>query len=430
MPGSIPNVPAPNTPYFTPAQVPPAGTVLSPQPDGKSIPKLFQPIKIRGVEFHNRIFVSPMCMYSAQNGRMTGWHKAHLGGILTRGPGLTILEASGVEPQGRITPECSGLWSDEQIPPLREIVQLAHSQGVKIGIQLAHAGRKASTVAPWLDAGVTAGTEHGGWPDDVWAPSAIPYNDVFPKPKELTKDRIKQIVRAFVEAAQRSLQAGFDVIEIHNAHGYLLHEFLSPISNKRADEYGGSFDNRIRLTLEIVDAVRAVIPEDMPLFLRISATDWLEESLPNEPSWTVPDTVKLAAILAAHGVDLLDVSSAGLHPAQRIVFDNGDIELIPTLSYQAPFSGAVRKTNGIDTPTGLLVGAVGGIKTGHIAEETLQQGLSDVVFVGRQFLRDPATVLTFAEQLGIKTKIAHQFAWGLGYASSGRGRRARALAKN
>ncbi|KAL5492338.1 OYE32_2 [Sanghuangporus weigelae] len=162
----------------------------------------------------------------------------------------------------------------------------------------------------------------------------------------------------------------------------------------------------------------------------ISATDWLEKSLPNEPSWTVPDTVKLAGILAAHGVDLLDVSSAGLHPAQRIVFENSDIELIPVLSYQAPLSGAVRKVNGVDTPTGLLVGVVGEIKTGHVAEETLQQGLSDVAFVGRQFLRDPAAVLTFAEQLGIKTKIAHQFAWGLGYASSGRGHRARALAKN
>ncbi|KAL5513122.1 OYE32_2 [Sanghuangporus vaninii] len=427
---SIPNVPAPNTPYFTPAQVPPAGTALDPQPDGKPIPKLFQPIKIRGVEFHNRIFVSPMCMYSAQNGRMTDWHKAHLGGILTRGPALTILEATGVEPQGRITPECSGLWSDEQIPPLREIVQIAHSQGVKIGIQLAHAGRKASTVAPWLDAGATAKSEYGGWPDDVWAPSAIPYNDAFPKPKELTKDRIKQTVRAFVQAAQRTVQAGFDVIEIHNAHGYLLHEFLSPISNKRTDEYGGSFENRIRLTLEVIDAMRAVIPKDMPLFVRISAADWLEETLPNEPSWTVADTVKLAGILAAHGVDLLDVSSAGLHPAQRIVFDNGDIELIPNLGYQAPFSGAVRKVHGIDTPTGLFVGSVGEIKTGQIAEETLQQGMSDVVFVGRQFLRDPATVLTFAEQLGIRTNIAHQFAWGLGYGSSGRGHRARALAKN
>ena len=191
-----------------------------------------------------------------------------MGGIFTRGPGLTLVEATAVTPQGRITPEDSGLWSDEQIPPLRQIVEFAHSQGVKIGIQLAHAGRKASAVAPWLDLGATAAEEHGGWPDDVWAPSAIPYSDKLPKPKELTKGGIKEVVRAFVEATKRALKAGFDVIEIHNAHGYLLHEFLSPISNKRTDEYGGSFENRIRLTLEVVDAVRAVIPKDMPLFLR------------------------------------------------------------------------------------------------------------------------------------------------------------------
>lgn len=178
-----------------------------------------------------------------------------------------MIEATAVVPQGRITPECLGLWSDDQIPPLREIVELAHSQGVKIGIQLAHAGRKASTVAPWLD-GAATGVEYGGWPDDVWGPSAIPYDEKLVMPKELTKDGIKQLVRAFVDAAQRALQAGFDVIEIHGAHGYLLHEFLSPVSNKRTDEYGGSYENRIRFPLEVVDAVRSIIPKDMPLFFR------------------------------------------------------------------------------------------------------------------------------------------------------------------
>lgn len=191
-----------------------------------------------------------------------------VGGIFTRGPGLSIVEATAVLPEGRITPEDSGLWKDSQIEPLRQIVEFAHSQNQKVGIQLAHAGRKASTVAPWLHSGLAATESVGGWPDNVWGASAVPYNDDFPVPKELSKAQIKEVVVAFVDAAKRSLKAGVDVIEIHNAHGYLLFSFLSPTTNKRTDEYGGSFENRIRLTLEIVDAVREVIPEDMPLFLR------------------------------------------------------------------------------------------------------------------------------------------------------------------
>ncbi|THH05735.1 hypothetical protein EW145_g4579 [Phellinidium pouzarii] len=415
---SVPNVPAPNTSYFTPAQLPPSGTALNPQPDGKPIPKLFQPIKIRGVEFHNRIFVSPMCQYSAEDGRMTAWHMAHLGGIFTRGPALTIIEATAVVPEGRITPEDTGLWSDDQIPALRDIVEFAHSQGVKVGIQLAHAGRKASTVAPWLDPGSAASFEHNGWPDEVYGPSAIPYNDVFPKPNALTKEGIKRVVRGFVDAAKRSLKAGVDVIEIHNAHGYLLHEFVSPISNKRTDEYGGSFENRIRLTVQVVDAIRGIIPKDMPLFLRISATDWLEESLPNEPSWTIKETVKLSETLSAHGVDLIDVSSAGNHPQQRIISGTA-----ANFAYQAQLAQEIKKAHGIDTPRGLLVGAVGEINTGPIAEEVLDLGMSDIVLVGRQFQKDPASVLTFAEQLGVRIKVAHQIGWGLGLGTNGRGRR-------
>ncbi|KAH8101363.1 FMN-linked oxidoreductase [Phellopilus nigrolimitatus] len=370
--------------------VPPSGTALSPQPDGKPIPRVFQPIKIRGVEFHNRIF------YSAEEGRMSPWHMAHLGGIFTRGPGLTIIEATAVVPEGRITPEDAGLWSDDQIPPMRDIVEFAHSQGVKIGIQLAHAGRKASTVAPWLDFGATAATEHGGWPDDVWAPSAVPYNESLPKPKELTREGIKRVVREFAEASRRALKAGLDVIEIHNAHGYLLHSFLSPVSNKRTDEYDGSFENRVRLTLEIVDA----------------------ESLPNEPSWTLADTIKLSGILAAHGVDLLDVTCAGLHPAQRIVAGTA-----AGLAFQAHFTEAIRNEHGIDTPTKLFVGAVGELNTGPIAEEVLQRGMADVTLVARQFQKDPSNVLTFAEQLCVRIKVAHQIGWGLGLGTSGRGRR-------
>lgn len=191
-----------------------------------------------------------------------------VGGIASRGPGLTFIEATGVLPEGRITPEDTGLWSDEQIGPMREVINFIHSQGGKVAIQLAHAGRKASTVAPWLSFDAAAAVEHGGWPSDVWAPSAIPFNDQSPVPNELTKEGIKLVVKAFVDAAKRALQAGVDVVEIHSAHGYLLHEFLSPFANKRTDEYGGSFENRIRLTLEVVDALREVIPQSMPLFLR------------------------------------------------------------------------------------------------------------------------------------------------------------------
>ncbi|KAJ3509705.1 hypothetical protein NLJ89_g5070 [Agrocybe chaxingu] len=262
------NPPAPGISYFTPKQSPPAGTAINPQKSGKPIPKLFQPLKIRGVEFQNRIFLSPLCQYSTKDGLITPWHTAHLGGILSRGPGLTIVEATAVVPEGRITPEDAGIWSDAHIKPFAQIVEFAHSQNQKIAIQLAHAGRKASCIPPWVAKEPIAPKEAGGWPDDVWGPSTVPFHETYPKPKELTKEGIKRVVQAFADAAKRAVAAGFDVIEIHNAHGYLLSSFVSPTSNKRTDEYGGSFENRIRLTLEVVDAVRAVIPETTPLFLR------------------------------------------------------------------------------------------------------------------------------------------------------------------
>ena len=240
-----------------------------------------------------------------------------MGGIFTRGPGLTVVEATAVVPEGRITTEDAGIWNDSQGEEWAKITQFAHSQNQKMGVQLAHAGRKASCVAPWIEGSPAALEEVGGWPDNVWAPSAISYHESYNRPKEMTKEGIKRVVAAFASAAKRAVKAGFDVIEIHNAHGYLLHSFLSPISNKRNDEYGGSFVNRTRLTLEVVDAIRGVIPDDMPLFLRISGTDWLEESLPNEPSWTSRDTARLAPILFEHGVDLLDVSSASCPKASN-----------------------------------------------------------------------------------------------------------------
>ncbi|KII89986.1 hypothetical protein PLICRDRAFT_29157 [Plicaturopsis crispa FD-325 SS-3] len=401
---NIANTPATGVSYFTPAQTPPAGTAVDPQPGGKPIPKLFQPLRIRGVEFQNRIFLSPLCQYSAQDGHLTEWHKAHLGGIFTRGPGLSFVEATSVLPEGRITPEDSGIWSDSHVGPLKEIVDFAHSQGQKIGIQLAHAGRKASTVAPWISPRLVAPVEVGGWPDNVWAPTAAPFNEHLVVPKALTKEGIQAVVAAFADGAKRAVSAGFDVIEIHNAHGYLLHSFNSPASNKRTDEYGGSFENRTRLTLEVVDAIRAVIPESMPLFLRISATDWLEKSLPNEPSWRIEDTVRFAHILADHGVDFLDISSAGAHAAQKIALDLA-ADPVP----HGRFAKDVKDSVGDK----LLVGAVGLITDGHLAQGVLDKGQADVVLVGRQFQENPGTVLAFAKDLGVDIKIANQIDWAL-----------------
>ncbi|KAI6040870.1 hypothetical protein EDC04DRAFT_2867398 [Pisolithus marmoratus] len=396
---TIANKPAPAISYYTPAQVPAAGTAYVPQPDGKPIPKLFQPIKVRGTTFHNRIFLSPLCQYSSDDGHFTSWHLAHLGGIISRGPGLAMIEASAVVPEGRITPEDAGLWKDSQAESLRPIVEFAHSQNQKIGIQLAHAGRKASTVAPWIHDGMIATEEVGGWPDHVWGPSTIPYDENHAFPKEMSKGEIKRVVVAFVEAAKRALKVGVDVIEIHGAHGYLLFSFMSPYSNKRTDEYGGSFENRIRFPLEVVDAVRNIMPDDMPLFLRISATEWLEESLPNEPSWRSEDTVRLASVLADHGVDLLDISTGGNSPKA--------VTVKKAVAYQAHFAEAVKKAVG----DRILVGAVGSITNGHIAQEVLDKGQADAVFVGRQFQKNPASVWAFASDVGVAAKFANQIEW-------------------
>ncbi|KAI9841888.1 MAG: hypothetical protein M1838_003359 [Thelocarpon superellum] len=393
----IPNRPAPGISYFTPAQTPPAGTASDPQPNGSHPPKLFQPLRLRGVTFQNRIMLSPLCQYSAENGHHTAWHLTHLGGIVQRGPGLTMVEATAVTPQGRITPEDSGLWTDSQIQPLKNTVDFAHSQGQKMAIQLAHAGRKASTVAPWLDAGAVASEAVNGWPDDVWGPSALPYNDQHAVPKQMSKHDIAAFKTAWVAAVKRALAAGFDVIEIHNAHGYLLHSFLSPASNKRTDEYGGSFENRIRLTLEVVELTRAIIPRDMPLFLRISATDWLEQEAGME-SWDLAQTVALAKILAERGVDLLDVSTGGLHPAQKIK---------PGPGFQARFAKAIKAAVGDK----MAVGTVGMITSGKQANRLLEEGL-DLAIAGRMFQKNPGLVWSWADELGVEVNQANQIRWG------------------
>ncbi|KAI0095291.1 hypothetical protein BDY19DRAFT_917155 [Irpex rosettiformis] len=397
------NAPAKNVPYYTPEQLPPAGSAHHPQPDDKPVPKLFQPIKIRGVEFQNRIFLSPLCQYSTKNGVVTPWHTAHLGGIFTRGPGLSIVEASAVSPEGRITPEDAGIWNDEQVEAWKQVTTFAHSQNQKIGIQIGHAGRKASTVAPWLSFHETATKELDGWPDEVVAPSAITHSPGFPHPKALTKEGVERIRDAFIEGAKRSVEAGFDVIELHGAHGYLLHQFISPISNKRTDEYGGSFENRVRLPLEIVEGIRAAIPADVPLFYRISATDRLEEVAPNEPSWTLQDTIKFTELLAGRGVDLIDVSSAGNDPRQKLPPITDEAR-----AYHADLSTPIKAALGDK----IVVGVVGGISNGKLAQRVLDNNEADLVLVGRSFQKNPGLVWQFAEDIGVVINVAHQIGWG------------------
>ncbi|KAI0331807.1 FMN-linked oxidoreductase [Cubamyces sp. BRFM 1775] len=410
---------ASGVPYFTPKQEPIAGTAAPPK-DGKSLPTLFQPLKIRDLEFHNRLFVAPMGLSSADhNGTVTPFHTAILGSVVMRGPGLTIMEATAVSQAGKITIRDGGLWSDEQVGPLRALVDFAHSQGQKIGVQLSHAGRKGSVAPMWVAGHAVVPASLGGAPEAMVAPSPVPYvpdygkygwkkwglngsQNAEPKgttPKELSTQEVKDVVRQWAAAAKRAVDAGVDVIQIHGAHGYLLHQFLSPVSNKRTDEYGGSFENRARIVLEVADAIRAVIPEGMPLFLKLSATDWLEEVLPNEPSWTVEETARLSGLVAEHGVDLVDISSGGLDARQSFRF--------AAPAYHANLAEEVKKAVG----DRILVGVAGGITTGKMAQEVLDKGQADIILVAKQFLRDPATVVTFAEDLGVEVKLPQQYDW-------------------
>ncbi|KAL2858005.1 hypothetical protein BJY01DRAFT_201733, partial [Aspergillus pseudoustus] len=335
-PDSVSNLavkPASNISYFTPAQIPPAGTAADPQSDEAAIPKLFQPLKVRGLTLHNRIALSPLCQYSADDGHMTDWHMAHLGGIAQRGPGFLMVEATAVLPEGRISPHDLGLWKDSQVEPLKRVVEFVHSQSQIIGVQIGHAGRKASTVPPWISFGDTATEKEGGWPSGVKGPDDTAFAERYPVPKAMTKQDIEDFKAAWVAAVKRALRAGVDFIEIHNAHGYLLMSFLSPASNTRTDEYGGSFENRIQLSLEIAKLTREAVPDNFPVFMRVSGTDWLEESQPDQPSWRLEDTVRFAQVLAETGtIDLLDISTGGTHSAQKI-------HAKP--AFQAPFAVAV-----------------------------------------------------------------------------------------
>ncbi|KAK0436476.1 FMN-linked oxidoreductase [Desarmillaria tabescens] len=402
------NVAAKGVSFFTPEQNPPAGTAAPSQPDDKPIPLLFQPLTIRGLTVQNRIFVSPMCQYSAKDGKITPWHFAHLGGIFTRGPGLTFTEATSVVPEGRITPEDAGIWLDEHAALWAPIVEFAHSQNQKIAMQLGHAGRKASITAPWLPGPKLATEELGGWADNVYAASPLRFNDDYPLPKEMSRERIKEVVDAFRKAAERAVKVGFDALEVHGGHGYLLFGFMSPTSNHRTDEYGGSFENRIRFALEVIDAIRSVMPPGMPLFYRISGSECVEQTLPDITSWRSEDTVRIAPILAAHGVDVLDVSAGGNNNKQKI---------IPGPAYQSPLAHAVRRTN-----PGLLVATVGGITDGHTAQGVLEDGLADVVLCGRAFQQNPGLVLRYAQDLGVDIHLAHQIQWGYKMGRTRRGK--------
>ncbi|KAG0650607.1 NADPH dehydrogenase [Hyphodiscus hymeniophilus] len=357
------NTAAPNAPYYTPIQSPPVGTALSPNP-----PTIFTPLKIRDVTFQNRIWVAPMCMYSASNGHLTDFHLVHLSAFAYRGASLTILEATSVLPNGRITPQDSGLWSDSQIAPIRRIADFLHSQDQKLGIQLAHAGRKASTCAPWLakrGKTVLATEDVGGWPEDVMGASAIPWSkEGFAMPREMSASDVQDVIDGFRDSAKRAVEAGVDVIEIHGAHGYLISSFLSPISNQRKDKYGGSFENRIRLLVEVIEAVRAVIPSGMPLLVRVSSTEWMEKS-EYPVSWDVESTIKLAKLLPALGVDLLDVSSGGNNELQAIT---------PYNDFQVGIAGRIRSELYAAGIKDLLIGAVGMITEAEAAKSIVESG--------------------------------------------------------
>ncbi|RMJ17721.1 hypothetical protein CDV36_002606 [Fusarium kuroshium] len=294
----------------------PTGTALSP---GEETPTLFTPIKIRGLELQNRFVVSPMGTWSAQDGHLTDFHLIHLGAFAFRGVPLTIVESTAVAANGRTSPQDSGLWQDSQIEPLKRVADFVHGQGQKIGIQLNHAGVKAGMVTPrFLPKGElkVAAEQDGGWPDDVWGPSAIPHTERHVVPKALTLEGIEALIQNFADAARRAIEAGLDFIELHGAHGYLINQFLSPLTNKRTDEYGGSFENRIRFLVRVIEGIRAVIPDSIPLSLRISAIEWMEWS--GEPSWDLDQSIRLAKLLPGLGVDILDVSSGGNHKDQKI----------------------------------------------------------------------------------------------------------------
>lgn len=339
--------------------------------------ELFDALQIRDVTLSNRIVVSPMCQYSSPDGFATDWHLVHLGSRAVGGASLVFTEATAVTPEGRISPWDLGIWKDEHVEPLARIARFIRGQGTVPGIQLAHAGRKGSTKRPWEGSGEIKEAD-GGW--KPLAPSAIAFEPSYPTPVALDEAGIRRIVNAFADAAQRALDAGFEVIELHAAHGYLIHEFLSPLSNQRTDAYGGSLDNRVRVLCEVIAAVRKVWPERLPLFVRISATDWVEGG------WDLEQSIYAVQQIAPLGVDLIDCSSGGLDPRQKIPVKPG---------YQVPFAEKIRDNTNVRT------GAVGMIEVSDMAGQIIRQGKADLVIFAREFLRRPYWPLEEASEIGI-----------------------------
>jgi 2,4-dienoyl-CoA reductase-like NADH-dependent reductase (Old Yellow Enzyme family) len=346
---------------------------------------LFSPLKLRDVTIRNRVFVSPMCQYSSENGMPTPWHLVHLGSRAVGGAGLVMVEATAVSPEARISPDDSGIWSDAHAQAFVPIVSFVQSQGAVPAVQLAHAGRKASTMVPWKGR-TKVGLSNGGW--QTIAPSAIPFNDEYPMPREMTRADMDAVTDQFVAAARRSRTAGFRVVELHMAHGYLLHEFLSPLSNLRKDEFGGSLENRMRFPLRIAHAVREVWPGELPLFVRISCTDW------SPSGWDLPQSIRFCKELRDLGVDLIDCSTGGNVAAAKIPLSPG---------YQVPFSEAIRREVGIPT------GAVGLITDAKQAEEIIASGRADAVLLARALLRDPYWPLHAAQALGAEIRWPVQY---------------------
>jgi 2,4-dienoyl-CoA reductase-like NADH-dependent reductase (Old Yellow Enzyme family) len=339
---------------------------------------LFSPFSLRGITFRNRIAVSPMCQYSSTDGFATDWHLVHLGSRAIGGAGLVMMEATAVEARGRISPYDQGIWKDEHVAMLSRIAGFLREHGAAAGVQLAHAGRKASTGRPWEGGGQIKESE-GGW--QTVAPSALPFRPQDAAPAELSKSEIAALIDSFRSATQRALAAGFQLVEIHGAHGYLIHQFLSPLSNRRTDEYGGPLANRMRFALEVTEAVRGAWPRDLPLFLRVSASDWVDGG------WDIADSVELARCARGMGVDLIDCSSGGSSLEQKIPLAPG---------YQVPFAERIRREAGIPT------GAVGLITSARQADEIVSTGKADMVLLAREFLRDPYFPLHAARELGVE----------------------------
>ena len=462
------NAPAPDVPFFTPRHALSPGTPIN--PDAKT-PTLFTPLKIRNATLRNRVIVAPMCQYSTSDsgpdiGALTPYHITTLGHYALKGAGLVFIEASGVQPNGRISANCPGIWSDDQIPGVKAVADMVRSQGALCGLQLAHAGRKSSTCPPFINAqfkrpSIRATKEVGGWPEDVvsamggedftWDEKKLsdPSGGYYP-PRALTETEIQELVQDWAKAAQRAVKAGVEVIEIHGAHGYLIHQFLSPITNRRTDKYGGNFENRSRMLREIITSIRGVIPSSMPLFLRLSSTEWMEDTEIGKEfgSWNVESTIEIAKVASDLGVDLLDVSSGGNHPQQRInMFDSKD--------YQTKIAARIRKAlREANKP--MLIGAVGLIteaeqarnivevesindsdaqsadmpggapvsvpistdrsigEEAKAAVEMTEKGgekepMADAILVARQFMREPEWVLKVAWKLGVDIAWPSQF---------------------